>query len=369
MVVIPTVVSGSVFDQAWGLLKRDFAPDIPEPYARTKQIRPSAHEMGEIMTPAEIKSLRVRPSFPEGTRITPFNELNPEMSMGELMTSAHEILGGNPDYDLKQIDELGPWMYSGKMPGPGSAIPTHFCRRGGVLRQGSEKTCSDCNVHMRGNFAFKDAREKMYRAYRNLGDTERFASAASFLMPHHARRHASALMGGKPLFRHHVSGDIQNVDHLRMINELARFDPSIYHWLPTLERQDVARFMGGGEILAPNLRISLSAEDKKDTPEQYELASLLNYPQLGHPNIEFSGVGYGKPESFCPGKCLDEECNECFVPSGLDNRNKVWMPKLRGGRKGLQLNVLGQENLEGEIEQARRTGPFAQAWDTLYGSR
>tara|TARA_R110000824_G_scaffold214839_2_gene401086 strand:+ start:3798 stop:4892 length:1095 start_codon:yes stop_codon:yes gene_type:complete len=363
-------MSRRAFQQAWGLVKRDFASDMPKPYARTKQIRPSAHEMGEIMTPEEIASLRVFPKFPKGKEIVPFNEMIPGANQAELFRTAHEILGGNPNYNLNQIVDRGPWMYSAKMPGPGSAIPTHFCRKGGKLRQGSETTCSDCNVHQRGNFAHKDAREKMYRQYRNLGeDTDRFASAASFLMPHHAKRHASPLLDMKPNFRHHVSGDIQNVDHLRMINELARYNPDIQHWLPTLERQDVARFMrDGDESLAPNLRMSISAPYKNQTPEDYELESLMKYPQLGHPNIEYSGVGVGRPESFCPGVCVDEGCNECFVPSKLDKRNKVWMPKLRGGRKGMQLNVLGQKDRTEEIKDQRRSGPFAEVWNALYGS-
>ena len=66
-------------------------------------------------------------------------------------------------------------------------------------------------------------------------------------------------------FRWHDSGDLQSVDHLRAINEIALALPAVKFWLPSREYKIVKQFTDR-ETVADNLTIRLSAYFKATAP-------------------------------------------------------------------------------------------------------
>ena len=59
--------------------------------------------------------------------------------------------------------------------------------------------------------------------------------------------------------RWHDSGDLQSVDHLNNICEVARRTPAIRHWLPTQELGIVKRFVDAGGTIPRNLIVRVSS--------------------------------------------------------------------------------------------------------------
>jgi hypothetical protein len=59
--------------------------------------------------------------------------------------------------------------------------------------------------------------------------------------------------------RWHDSGDLQSVDHLAKICEVARRTPAIRHWLPTREGSILRDYLKSGGVVTDNLCIRLSA--------------------------------------------------------------------------------------------------------------
>ena len=59
--------------------------------------------------------------------------------------------------------------------------------------------------------------------------------------------------------RWHDSGDLQSVEHLAKICDVARRTPKIKHWLPTQELGTVRRYLAGGGTVPDNLVIRVSS--------------------------------------------------------------------------------------------------------------
>ncbi len=67
-----------------------------------------------------------------------------------------------------------------------------------------------------------------------------------------------AMETGEPYFRWFDTGDLQSVEMLRSIAEVAKQTPEIRHWLPTREYAMVEEFLST-DTVPPNLVIRLSA--------------------------------------------------------------------------------------------------------------
>jgi hypothetical protein len=65
--------------------------------------------------------------------------------------------------------------------------------------------------------------------------------------------------GGTGVFRWHDSGDLQSVEHLRLLAAVARALPELRFWVPTRETAIVRDYMRSGEVCPPNLNIRVSA--------------------------------------------------------------------------------------------------------------
>ena len=122
------------------------------------------------------------------------------------------------------------------MPCPAYSIPAKYCQTGNALARdngGGPTVCSLCyasrNRYRFGNV--QSALERRYsalmRALSNETVRKRFIDAM-----------VSAI-GGAEYFRWHDSGDLQSIDHFRLICAIAERTPSTRHWIPTREKKYV----------------------------------------------------------------------------------------------------------------------------------
>ena len=93
------------------------------------------------------------------------------------------------------------------------------------------------------------------------------------------------------------SGDLQSIEMLDAIAEVARLTPKIRYWLPTQERRIVADWLAMGNTLPDNLNVRVSAS-KLDGDK----------PQ----GINGSQVYTAAPKGYaCPARSQGNNCGDC----------------------------------------------------------
>ena len=80
---------------------------------------------------------------------------------------------------------------------------------------------------------------------------------------------------GRDWFRWHDSGDLQSVDHLANIAEVARQLPAVAFWLPTQERRVVRDYTSTHGPLPSNLTVRYSAPLMNHRPDPRQTASYV----------------------------------------------------------------------------------------------
>ena len=145
---------------------------------------------------------------------------------------AHEIHGG-----LTQTT---------KMPCQSYSLPTIACVTGFRMSNIAGSICSMCYA-ARGN----------YHRYQATIEPVQHARLESIDDPLWVDAIVTSI-GKDKYFRWHDSGDIQSIDHLEKIAEVARRTPHCMHWLPTREYGIVSAFTAQFDI-PDNLIIRLSA--------------------------------------------------------------------------------------------------------------
>jgi hypothetical protein len=139
-----------------------------------------------------------------------------------------------------------------KMPCYAFSIPAWYCIIGAILHAIANSVCADCYA-LKNRFIFGAVKNAMERRYavlmRALSDSVfRLEFKAAF-------KH---LMRNEEHFRWHDSGDLQSVEHLILLAEIAIENPHVQFWLPTRERNMVLAFMRTHAI-PDNLTIRVSA--------------------------------------------------------------------------------------------------------------
>lgn len=123
-----------------------------------------------------------------------------------------------------------------KLPGYGWSISAKRCKLGSILRTKAGSTCSICYA-LKGRYVFSTAQRAMEVRYqkmkKHLGKwTEHMVELinARVERPSKARKRRDVNH-----FRWFDSGDLQSVEHLEAIAEIARQCPDVKFWLPTRE--------------------------------------------------------------------------------------------------------------------------------------
>ena len=145
---------------------------------------------------------------------------------------AHEVHGG-----LTQTT---------KMPCKSYSLPTIACVTGFKMREIAGSICANCYAD-KGN----------YRKYSNNIEPAQHARLVSIDDSLWADAMVVSI-GADKYFRWHDSGDIQSIEHLEKIAEVARATPGCMHWLPTREYGIVSAFTAQYDV-PDNLIIRLSA--------------------------------------------------------------------------------------------------------------
>mgnify|MGYP003325781821 FL=1 len=128
---------------------------------------------------------------------------------------AWELIGG-----LSKPSKMPWWSYS---------IPAQACKTGSKLAEIPGTVCYNCYA-LKGFYNMpnvKDALDRRLKAIEHPKFEEAFITVLNDLW---ARSKT-----GENRFRWHDSGDIQSLNHLTKINNIANLTPTIRHWLPTKE--------------------------------------------------------------------------------------------------------------------------------------
>lgn len=167
--------------------------------------------------------------------------------------------------------------YPSKMPGTSYALPATACITGAKLAKIPGTICHTCYaLGGRAGYQMPRAQVGMLRRLHGIRDPRWVDAMVRLLSHEHAKtairvdlgavgvrlqaRGGSRWRWNEPGFhRWHDSGDLQSVDHLAAICEVARLTPKIKHWLPTQELSMVKAYLDAGHTIPRNLIIRVSS--------------------------------------------------------------------------------------------------------------
>lgn len=150
------------------------------------------------------------------------------------------------------IKLIGNLSEPSKMPWYGWSISAKTCQLGGELAKVEGTTCHGCYA-LKGRYNFPNVQNAMGRRAEGA-DHPDFVEA--FVTVLSALRRRQRIPENR--FRWFDSGDIQSLEMLEKINEIARLTPDIRHWLPTREVRYLKAFLIKHGAFSPNLQIRVS---------------------------------------------------------------------------------------------------------------
>lgn len=195
---------------------------------------------------------------------------------------------------------------NGKMPGTTFAISATKCNVGSKLIKVEGSTCARC-------YAIK--LEKL-RPSVHQGWLANYQKATNMIANNPAQWVAACVFQIKRAFnktgeayhRWFDSGDLQSVEMLAAICEVAKGTPDIKHWLPTREAAIVKSFKANGGVVPSNLVIRVSSTMVGDKPiSGHGLTSTVHRKGSDH-------VGHACPASTQGNSCGhgDNACRACW---------------------------------------------------------
>ena len=189
------------------------------------------------------------------------------------------------------IKLIGGLSDTSKMPGSSYGLPTASCKTGARLAQIEGTVCSKC--YAKRGFYLTFAHSVLPAQQRRL---------ASIDDPQWVEAMVKALET-ESWFRWFDSGDLQSLQMLRNIAEVARRTPNVRHWLATRERRFVSAYLKESDI-PDNLVIRVSAT-WPDIPVK-EIAGV----QCANVHKNSPPVGFECVAPKQHGKC--DTCRACW---------------------------------------------------------
>lgn len=184
-----------------------------------------------------------------------------------------------------------------KMPCHGWSIPAKHCKTGQKLRAIVNSICFFCYA-LKGRYPFPNVQEALQKRLDCFLNNPLWVEAMSFVI---WRKEKSGF------FRWFDSGDIQSLDMLEKIVQIAKNLPEITFWLPTREYGFVSQYVAKHGAFPENLTVRLSAFMVDGKPP-VELAKRLGCVTSG-----VSAESYTCPAPKQGNKCLD--CRACWMKS------------------------------------------------------
>ncbi len=172
-----------------------------------------------------------------------------------------------PIKTLKQAKEIiGGYTVTSKMPTISYSISAFDCITGSKLRLIPNTVCSTCYA-LKGRYKQydKNIRPAQNRRLKSISSPN-WVNAMVYIMKHQKQVINSGL------FRWHDSGDLQSVEHLQKIIDIAKATPKIKHWLPTKESNFIQNYKGN---IPKNLIIRLSGSFINGKAPKYKNTSTV----------------------------------------------------------------------------------------------
>ena len=195
------------------------------------------------------------------------------------------------------INIAGSCTKTSKMPSESYSLPAKACITGSKLVNIKGSVCEDCYA-LKGN----------YHRFAKTIEPLQYKRLESINHPLWVEAMVK-LIGNKPYFRWHDSGDLQSVEHLQKIATIARRLDQTLFWLPTREYDIVKDFLKT-ESIPVNLVIRMSAM-YKDQPAKLP-RSLKGYANVltstVHSQTELDGFKCLAPSQ--QGQC--GSCRACW---------------------------------------------------------
>ena len=210
--------------------------------------------------------------------------------------------------NIKQaLENVGGLSNPSKMPCFGYSIPAKYCNVGSRLAKVIGSVCFKCYA-LKGMYRFPNVANALELRYQiimlalsNLAARKTWIDSMSYLLNN--RKHN--------LFRWHDAGDIQSVDHFRMIVEVVELTPQIKHWLPTKETKMIDEYFSKYGAIPNNLCVRLSG-NMVDKGSPTKLANKLG--------VQTSSVTT-KGDQTCVAYKQDGECRDCSLCWNTSNMN------------------------------------------------
>jgi len=196
-----------------------------------------------------------------------------------------------------------------KMPCYGFSIPAIYCKVGSKLRNVANSVCAICYA-MGGFYLMPVVAAAMERRYQIMMQAlDVWKRNMILVLAELNRLRPSDDIG--TFFRWHDSGDIQSVEHLESIAEIARAIPAMAFWLPTKEIAflEAFRLRHGNDSIPENLTIRLSVSTIGMAP-----SGLIDHITSKMPQVASSGVRTKEQDGngeLCSAYDNDGFCNYC----------------------------------------------------------
>ena len=200
-------------------------------------------------------------------------------------------------YIKDAINIAGSCTKTKKMPSLSYSLPAKECITGSKLVNVKGSVCEGCYA-LKGN----------YHRFKSNIEPAQYKRLESITHPDWVKAMVK-LIGNKPYFRWHDSGDLQSVDHLYKIAEVARQSPNTLHWLPTRE-YDIVKAFVKHDTIPMNLVIRMSTmmiDQQAKLPRSLQgFANILT--SSVHSQKELTGFKCLAPKQ--EGKC--GSCRACW---------------------------------------------------------
>ena len=196
---------------------------------------------------------------------------------------------------LKELKEaVGSLSAPSKMPCSGYSIPAKECKVGSRLIHVEGSTCSDCYA-LKNRYVFPNVEKAMYYRFNSImRDTDLWEKNMITYIGKFRK-------GDKSYFRWHDSGDLQNLNHLTAINNIALALEDVQFWLPTREIKIVRTWQKVYGEFAPNLIVRISAH-MDDAQPNHKITGFAS----GVMNKTQDLQGYK-----CPAPSQENQCGDC----------------------------------------------------------
>ena len=201
--------------------------------------------------------------------------------------------------------EVGGLSKPSKMPSYGYSLSAFKCKVGSKLRKVLNSTCANCYA-LKGRYVFQQTQDALDRRLEKVENNPKWVDAMIYLILHYCTK--------TKVFRWHDSGDLQSVQHLINIVNIAECTPNVRHWLPTREVGIVKEYKKLFGDFPSNLVVRISATMVNGVPHKFHehssTVATSNDLAIGH---------------LCPAPKQENKCGDCRACWDINIKNVTYL--------------------------------------------